>query len=92
MPKRPQPIKEIVVHRIIGGMLCIEIASKRAFEWVSKEGPEFGDLTLAPVGNETYASGLLVVSSCYDVDEIIEHLSKPEYVTNNVFNLVDKTK
>jgi len=89
MPKIPRPIKEIAITPMFGEVFCVEIASKRAFDWFNKEAGKFGTCSVKQKDNKCSAMGVLVVSSCFDVSEVIEYLSHPEYVENNVLKIVE---
>jgi len=92
MPKRPKPIKELIITPIFGGLIAIEIASKRAFDWMEKEANNFGLYEILRENNSSYVTARLMVSSCFDVNEVIEYLLSPNYVENNVLNIVGEEK
>jgi len=89
MIKRPQPIKELVIRKIADELIGIEIASKRAFDWIKSEADTYGRCTIDKKDNECSAIGVLMVNSCYDTDEVLKYLSYPQYVKNSVLKIVE---
>jgi len=87
MIKRPQPIKELIISPVFDGLIAIEIASKRAFDWMDKEANNFGDYTVLSESNASYATAALVISACFDVHEVIEYLLNPQYGKTKVLKI-----
>jgi len=89
MSKRPKPTKEVVVHKVSGGMISIDISSKRAFDWVIAESHKFGYLVASREHSASVFNVVLVINSCFVLDEVVEYLSEPAYEVNNVLSIVE---
>ncbi len=89
---KPTFKNEIIVEECPNpAALSIEVATKRALEWVIKEAPAFtSDSTLINIlkGKVAPTSATLLVSPCFDTQEVKEYLGKPVYEKNDPLTLI----
>lgn len=90
--RKPKFKKEIVLHKDIDhGFIQFETSTKRAFDWLIEESDCCSYLNLTRSNNSgSLVMGVLIISKCYDFDEIFEHLSNPNFEKeNNVLSIVN---
>ena len=89
---KPKIVYEILVENIIDTrVLIIYVATQRALDWIIKEGPKYSEdkLFYHLIKNQSPPyRATLVVSPCFNVDEVKEYLENPDFENIEPIKLV----
>ena len=91
----PKIKKEIVVNTCPNkNALSIQVSTPRAFEWLLKNGPKYtADQTFEMLlkTSRLPAETVLIVSRCFDIEEVKKHLESPLYEGRKI-SLIERKK